>query len=141
MVDQISPSFNDLPRSISYFLLYKRPWIIYFRYLFLHRVKISLIPQVLVLQLYRVVQKTVYDVIQRKSVQETLKYFLMESFSLYFHILSRSQSFQSYVEKKFWGFKNPENGLFEKSHLIKKDTYFSFFFYFCCKIIVIPVQF
>ena len=36
----------------------------------------------------------------------------MESFSLYIHIFSRSQSFLSYVEKKLWGSKNPKNGLF-----------------------------
>ena len=30
----------------------------------------------------------------------------MESFSLYIHIFSRSQSFLTYVEKKLWGFKN-----------------------------------
>ena len=56
--------------------------------------------------------KKVYDVVQRKSVWEILKYFLMESFSLYIYIFSRSLSFLSYVEKKLWGSKNPENGLF-----------------------------
>ena len=34
--------------------------------------------------------KKVYDVIKRKGVCEILKYFLMESFSLYIHIFSRS---------------------------------------------------
>ena len=34
-------------------------------------------------------------------------------FSLYIHISSRS-----YLEKKLFGFKNPENGLF---YLVKKD--------------------
>ena len=36
----------------------------------------------------------------------------MESLSLYIYIFSRSQSFLTYVEKKLWDFKNPENGLF-----------------------------
>ena len=53
--------------------------------------------------IYRVVQKKVYDVIQRKSVGEILKYFLMESFSIYIYIFSGSQRFLSYVEKKLWG--------------------------------------
>ena len=56
----------------------------------------------------------------------------MESFSLYIHILSRSY-FLSYVEKKLWGSKNPENGLFKKSHPIKKDTYFFVLFCFYIK--------
>ena len=47
----------------------------------------------------------------------------MESFSLSVYIFSRSKSFIIYVEKKLWGSKNPENGLFPKSH-IKKETYF-----------------
>ena len=54
----------------------------------------------------------------------------MESFSLYIHILSRSLSFLNYVEKKLWGSKNPENGLFQKSHLIKKETIFFVLFLF-----------
>ena len=54
----------------------------------------------------------VYDVIQRKSVCEILKYFLIKSSSLYIHIFSRSWSFLQYVEKKLWGIKNPENGSF-----------------------------
>ena len=52
----------------------------------------------------------------------------MESFSLYIHILPRSMNFLSYVKKKLWGSKNPENGLFQESHLIKKETYFFCFF-------------
>ena len=48
----------------------------------------------------------------------------MESFSLYINIFSRSYSFLSYVEKKLWGSKNPGNGLFQKSPLIKKEAYF-----------------
>jgi len=36
----------------------------------------------------------------------------MESFSLYIHIFSGSWSFLGYIEKKLWGSKNPENGLF-----------------------------
>ena len=64
--------------------------------------------------------KNVYDVIQRKSVLEILKYFLMESFSICIHIYSRSQSFLSYVEKK----------LFQKSHPIKKETNFFVLFLF-----------
>ena len=54
----------------------------------------------------------------------------MESFSLYIHIFSRSQRFLSKIEKKLWGSKNPENGFFQKSHLIKKDTYFFVLFLF-----------
>ena len=53
----------------------------------------------------------------------------MESFSLYIHIFSRSESFLSCVEKKLWDSKNPENGLFKKSQPIKKDKYFFFNFY------------
>ena len=37
---------------------------------------------------------------------------------------------KTYVEKKLWGSKNSENGLFKKSHLIKKETYFLFQFSF-----------
>ena len=33
-------------------------------------------------------------------------------------------------KKKLWGFKNPENGLFQKSHLFKKETYFFVLFLF-----------
>ena len=44
----------------------------------------------------------------------------MESFSLYIHIFSRSKSFLSYVEKKLWGSKNPENGLFLANLKFKK---------------------
>ena len=54
----------------------------------------------------------------------------MESFSLYIHIFSRSKSFLSYVEKKIWGSKNPENGLFQKSHLIKRENFFLLLFLF-----------
>ena len=32
---------------------------------------------------------------------------------------------RTYVLKKLWGSKNPEYGMFQKSHLIKKDTFFS----------------
>ena len=60
----------------------------------------------------------------RGKVWEILKYFLMEPFSLYIHIFSRSWSFLSYVEKKLWGFKNPGNGLFQKSVLSKKRHIF-----------------
>ena len=63
-----------------------------------------------------------------------MKYFLMESFSLYIHIFSRS-----YTEKKLWDSKNSENCLFQKSHPIKKRIIFLLFFYFCYKIIVIPL--
>ena len=49
----------------------------------------------------------------------------MESFSIYINIFSRSQSFLSYVEKKLWGPKNPENGLFQKSQPVKKDNSYS----------------
>ena len=59
----------------------------------------------------------------------------MESFSLYIHILSRSKSFLSYIEKKLWGFKNPEKGLFKKSHPFKKETYFFVLFLFDIKAI------
>ena len=48
----------------------------------------------------------------------------MESFSLYIHILSRGWSFLRYVEKKLWGSKNPEKGLFKKSQPIKKRDIF-----------------
>ena len=54
----------------------------------------------------------------------------MEYFSLYIHILSRSLNFLSYVEKKLWGSKNPENTLFQKSHLIKRETYLFVLFLF-----------
>ena len=54
----------------------------------------------------------------------------MESFSLYIHIFSKIKSFLSYLEKKLWGSKNSENGLFQKSHPIKKDTYFFILFLF-----------
>jgi hypothetical protein len=78
-----------------------------------------------------VVQKKVYELIQRKKVREIiLKYILMESFSIYIHILSRSYSFLSSVEKKLWGSKNPGNGLFKKSQPLKKETYF-YIFLFC----------
>ena len=43
-----------------------------------------------------------------ESVWEILKYFFMESFSLY----------------KLWGSKNPGNSLFQKSHPIKKNIVF-----------------
>ena len=51
----------------------------------------------------------------------------MESFSPY------SQEVRvrvSSVEKKLWGSKNPEYGLFKKSHPIKKETYFFVLFQF-----------
>ena len=39
-------------------------------------------------------------------------------------------SIYSHILKKLWGSKNPENGLFQKSHLIKKETYFFVLFLF-----------
>ena len=47
--------------------------------------------------------------------------------SIYSNIFSISYSFISYVEKKLWGSKNSENGLFQKSHPIRKETYFFVF--------------
>ena len=48
----------------------------------------------------------------KKRFCEILKYiYLKESFSLYSYF-SRSWSFIRYVEKKLWGSRNPENGLF-----------------------------
>ena len=85
--------------------------------------------QIDIYHIYRVVKKKVYNVIQRENIGEILKYFLMESFFLYIHIFSRSQSFLSYVEKKLQGSKNPENGLFKKSHSIKKETFFILFLF------------
>ena len=46
----------------------------------------------------------------------------MESFSIYIHIFSRIQSFLRYVEKKLWGSKNPENGLFLANLKFKKNV-------------------
>ena len=95
---------------------------------------------------YRVVQKKFMMWSSGKlSVWEILKYFLMESFSLYIHILSRSLSFLSYVEKHLLSSKNPENGLFQKSHLIKKETYFFVLFLFLlqdisCSCLVLKFQ-
>ena len=43
--------------------------------------------------------------------------------SIYSHLLS-------YIEKNLWSSKNPENGLFQKSHFIKKDTYIFVLFLF-----------
>ena len=53
----------------------------------------------------------------------------MESFALYIHIFSRSQSFLSYVEIKLWGSKNSENGLFLANLKFKKklSTFLSSF--------------
>ena len=65
----------------------------------------------------------------------------MESISLYIHILSRSKSFLSYVEKKLWGSKNPENILFKKSQPIKKETYFFFFFHIKTKLLIKNLHF
>ena len=45
-------------------------------------------------------------------------------------LFSRSYSFLSYIEKKLWGSKNPENGSFKKSQPIKKETYCFFLFVF-----------
>ena len=54
----------------------------------------------------------------------------MESYSIFIYIFLKSQIFLSYEEKKLWGSKNPENGLFQKSHPIKKETYFFVLFLF-----------
>ena len=37
---------------------------------------------------------------------------------------------RTYVLKKLWGSKNPENGLFQKSRPIKKETYLFFLILF-----------
>ena len=51
------------------------------------------------------------------------------------HILSRSYSFLSYIEKKLWSSKNPEKRLVKKSQPIKKETYFYDLFLFYIKTI------
>ena len=71
-------------------------------------------------------QKKVYELIQRKSVCKILKYFLMESFSLYIYIFSRSQSFLSNEENMLWGFKTPKNGLLRKI-FDYKEIFFLFY--------------
>jgi hypothetical protein len=43
--------------------------------------------------------------------------------SKYSHLLKKLE-LSKLNRKKLWGSINPENGLFQKSHLIKKDIYF-----------------
>ena len=49
--------------------------------------------------------------------------------SIYSHLLKKLE-LSKLNRKKLWGSKNPENGLFQKSHLVKKDTYFLVLFLF-----------
>ena len=77
----------------------------------------------LICRIYRVVKKGLWYDLEPK--------FLMESFSLCIHIFSRSYTFLSYVEKKLWVSKNPENGLFQNFYFflflfLLQDNSFSY---------------
>ena len=60
----------------------------------------------------------------RGKVFENSKIFFKVFISVYSHLLKKLEL------SKLWGSKNPENGLFQKSRPIKKDTYFFVLFLF-----------
>ena len=56
-------------------------------------------------------------------------------------------SIYSHLLKKLWGSKNPKNGLFQKSHPMKKETYFFVLFLlllqdnsYCCLVLKFQVS-
>ena len=67
--------------------------------------------------------------LEEKRLRNSKIFFDGVFLSIYSHLLKKLE-LSKLCKKKLWDSKNPENCMFQKSHLIKKETYFFDLFLF-----------
>ena len=80
-------------------------------------------------------KKRLWCDLEEKFLRNSKIFFDGVFLSIYSHLL-KNLELSNLIEKKLWGSKNPK-----KIPLSKKRHIFLFFFYICCKKIVVPVWF
>ena len=88
--------------------------------------------------IYRVVQKKLWCDLEEKCLRNYKIFFDGVFLSIYSHLLKKLQLSKLYW-KKLWALKIWKMACSIKVTLSKMRYIFLFFFYFCCKIIVIPI--